>query len=299
MSLQFVLNLILVLCVVGMLALFLRKFSEVSENAGQQSFEFSAEENQSNEMRAKSDLFKDIAFSVFKFFKNIFLKLVKSVWHFMLEAKDLKQGQILASKFVRLMPNRPKVMNIGAHSKMKKAERLYGEGRIDESEQAYYEVIVKHPREYNAYEGLIKIYLKQKKYSEIIETLEYLIKHNPGNDQYFAQLGNILMTTRRYREALAAYEKSLQINYLIPARFANAGLCYEALGEYNKATEYFKKALDLEPVNTQYLMMLVDNLLKLDENNLAVGYLEKARDMDPENVFVKERLIEIKAKVQA
>src|SRR6266481_4668375 len=52
------------------------------------------------------------------------LQAAKKVWNFMLEAKDLKQGQVLASKFVRMMPAAKKTFNIGAYSTIQKAQRL-------------------------------------------------------------------------------------------------------------------------------------------------------------------------------
>ncbi len=229
-----------------------------------------------------------------RWIKKISASAAKPVWRYMLEAKDLKQSQALASKFARLMPNRTKAGNIGAYNKIKKAERLVSEGKHGEAERVYFEIVLKHPHEYAAYEGLVKIYLTQKKYPEIVETLEYLIKHNPANDHYFAQLGNVLMTTRRYKEALAAYEKSLELNPLIPARFVNAGLCREAIGDYEGAREFLEKAIGLEPSNIQYVMMTADLLLRQENREAARKHLERAADIDPDNALVRERLTELK-----
>jgi tetratricopeptide (TPR) repeat protein len=212
----------------------------------------------------------------------------------MLEAKDLKQSQILASKFASFVKPKGKVINIGAYNSIKKAERLFKDGDSDQAEQTYIQVIRKHPHEYTAYEGLIKIYFKQKKYDDIMEILEFLVSHNPTNDVYLAQLGNAYLSTRRFNDAIKVYEKSLELNELIPARFVNLGLAQQGAGKLVDAKINFKKAVDLDPSNMQYLMILVDALVKLDDKNAAIESLNAANQRDPENVEVKQKLIEIK-----
>ncbi len=314
MTLQFFLNLVLIACVIGILILFLRRFAETEgeQGQGQQSLEFAEIEKRAQKPAAASESsgqmpaqeraeknfwarFPSAALGLVKsavsFLKKSLQALLRPVWHFMLEAKDLKQGQILASKFARMLPSKAKIKNIGAHSKIRKAERLSSEGKIGDAEQVFLEVIMQHPHEYAAYEGLVKIYLQQKKYSEVIETLEYLIKHNPENDHYYAQLGNVFMIGRRYDEAIAAYERALELNVLIPARFVNAGLCRHALGDYQGAARFFKKALELEPANVQYVLMLVDVLVKMKNSEEARKHLERAAEIDPNSALIRERLM--------
>ena len=217
----------------------------------------------------------------------------KKAWQFMLEAKDLKQGQILASKFARMVtPSSMRYTSPAVHTPMTDAEDLVAAGKLDEAELKYFEVLKKFPHEYTAYEGLVKIYLEEKQYENLSETLEYLVRHVPENDSYWAQYGNVLMSMRQYSQAITALEKSVELNHLIPARYANLGLSYQAIGDINSAAENFKKACELEPSTVQYLIMYTDALSQLGQKERALEILGNALEMLPNDKSEIEKQME-------
>ena len=216
------------------------------------------------------------------------------VWRFMLEAKDFKQGQIMAAKFAGIVrPQANRVLSIGIMSSLRKADRQLREEDFAGAEETYLSIIKKHPHAYEAYEGLVKIYDHQKAYDEITEILRYLVKHNPHNDSYLAQLGNMLLKKRLYADAAAAYQQSVDINPLVAVRFVNLAQSYEAVGDAESAEKNFVKSLDLDPTNVQYLTMLVDLLVEEKQNDKATERLKKFLEMDPGNELVKDRLAEL------
>jgi tetratricopeptide (TPR) repeat protein len=289
MSFALIPNLIIILCVVGILALFLRRLPEVVHEEGQMSLTSIIDLNH------KSKTSKEHLQSIWVFLKRISVGWVKKLWHYMLEAKDLQQGQVLASRFAKMVsPSRKRVINIGVFNTLKKAERQIEQGQLEAAEQTYFEIIRKHPHEYAAYEGLLKIYTEQKNYEDIFEILEFLITHNPTNDLYHARLGNALLILRRYKEAIQAYTKAIELNSLIPARYINIGLAYKGLEDYENAKLFFQKGVDFEPKNVQYLLMLTDLLVKMDEKNQAVTKLEEYLSRDPNNKQVATKLAQIK-----
>ena len=290
MSFQFFQNLTIVLSAAGILGVFLRRVPEVVEEKGQMRIGTIEEVKELNKPTVWQSFFNSL--------QSFAQKIWKSIWHFALEAKDLKQGQILASKFSKMvMPNQKRVINMGVHATLKKADGLFTLGRFDEAETEYIDILKKSPHEYAVYEGLVKVYLKQKKYDEIVEVLEYLIRHQPKNDGYLVQLGNVLMTVKRYKEAITLYERSIEINALVPSRFVNVALCYQALHDLAQARKNFQKALDLDPTNVQYLMMLVEISIKMGDSAQALKRLSEAAEMDPENLQVKEKIVELNAKL--
>ena len=284
MSFELIPNLILIITVVGILVLFLRRLPEVIDEKGQA--KMSVHELINLQARP-SDLLQKVVRAV----KDTALAAIQKIWNFMLEAKDLRQGQILASKFARMVTPGQKHINIGVRNSLKKAERLVAEKNFEEAEQTYFTIVKKYPHEYAAYEGLVKIYIRQHNYDNLIEVLRYLIQHVPDNDSYLAQMGNVLMSTRHYDEAIQMYGRSLVVNDLVPARFVNIGLCYQALGQYQKALENFQRAVDLEPSNISYLMVMVDLLEKLDDKDRALIVLGKAAEMHPSDAQIKKKLL--------
>ncbi|GAC1413305.1 MAG: hypothetical protein NVSMB66_4860 [Candidatus Doudnabacteria bacterium] len=284
MSFPFIANLIILLSVLGILVIFLRRIPEVVQENGQLQFASTGKGSRSS---------GGFLSALGKSFVGLFAALLRPVWHFMLEAKDLKQGQILASKFASFVKPKVKIVNVGAFNSIRKADRLFKEGQEEEAEQTYIQVIRKYPHEYSAFEGLVKIYFKQKKFDDTMEILEFLVSHNPTNDLYLAQLGNAYLSVRRYTDAIKVYEKSLELNSLVPARFVNLGLAQQGAGKLSVARDNFHKAVDLDPSNMQYLMIFVDALEKLQDKDAAVEALNAAKERYPENREIQERLEEI------
>jgi tetratricopeptide (TPR) repeat protein len=287
MAYEIVPNIILFVAIIAVLAIFFRHVPEAVAEG-----ETSRNEKDGvsgGSLGASSDMNSGIGARLHALGLKTWLLLKKAsvfvggkVWQFMLEAKDLKQGQILASKFARLVkPTSMRYTENAVHSPMHEAEELFAVGKYDEAEKKYFSIITKFPHEYTAYEGLVKIYIQQKQYDNLEETLEYLVRHIPENDSYWAQYGNALMSTRQYTAAIDAYNKSVAINALIPARFANLGLTYKAIGDNAAAKTNFQKASELEPSNLQYLVMLTDVMADMQQNDSALELLAKAKDMLP------------------
>ncbi|MHB8871116.1 MAG: tetratricopeptide repeat protein [Candidatus Doudnabacteria bacterium] len=287
MSFTLIANLVLILAVLGVVVLFLRRLPEVVEKdkGGVES-----ETEKQPFLKKASRVCKALSKKAWKHIKNGTIFVSKKIWHFMLEAKDLKQSQILANRVARFVRPGDRTVNIGMYSSLKKADRLISEGNFEEAEETLIQVIRKNPQEYLAYEGLMKIYIKQKKHDNAIEILEFLVKHNPQNDNYFAYLGNALLSTRRFSEAAEAYTKSLELNDLIPARFVNLGLSLQGAGKSEEAKPNFEKAVELEPGNMQYLLILIDSMVTLGEKQEALEKLKSVFEKHPEEVSLKEKI---------
>ena len=138
MSFQFFQNLTIVLSAAGILGVFLRHVPEVVEEKGQMRIGTIEEVKELNKPTVWQSFFHSL--------QSFLQKIWKSIWHFALEAKDLKQGQILASKFSKMvMPNQKRVINMGVHATLKKADGLFTLGRFDEAETEYIDILKKVP----------------------------------------------------------------------------------------------------------------------------------------------------------
>lgn len=287
MSFGIVQNVLIILCVVGILILFVRRLPEVVEEQGQLHIGLPSDEPRKINYSGLSRSFlSKLADSIDAVFKKI--------WHFMLEAKDLQQSQTITNRLAQIVTPKRRVINIGVYNSLKKAERQVEQGQLDAAEETYFEVIRKHPHEYSAYEGLLRIYTEQKKYEDMLEVLEFLVAHNPLNDSYFAKMGNTLLSLRRYTAAIAAYQKSLEIKDTVPARYINIGQCYKAMGKLDEAIGYLQKGVELEPTNAQYATILSDAYVKAGKNDQAEEILKIAAKNDPRNKAIKDRLAQIK-----
>lgn len=125
-------------------------------------------------------------------------------------------------------------------------------------EQECIEMIVKDPKDINAYLKLSAFYIQRKKWKDAKEVLLEAVKINEDNDKVNNNLGVVWYKLKRYNNAVNAFEKSLKANDKIPHRYMNMGLTWVALGENAKASEYFSKAVALDPEQKDYQELLTE-----------------------------------------
>jgi len=239
--------------------------------------------------------------SFFGYLWRKFKLLLGKIWHFILEAKDLK-------------PPLPKLrMNIGQMSlpSPKKAFRI----RIRQSEaepawmpeaatlapdenqdieHRYLEAIKRNPADVVAYEGLGRLYLQERNYDEAAETFEYLTRLDPNRDVYYSNLGLSLFSVKQFRKACNAYQKALDLNNKIPVRWINLALCLDNLDEPAKAVKATLQAVQLDRRNVNYQFLLADMYMKMGNKVRAEEVLQQILQIEPTNKPAREKLMKIR-----
>lgn len=80
-----------------------------------------------------------------------------------------------------------------------------------------------------------------------IDRLQQATKTSPKSAEAWINLGNVLMDSQRFGEAVDAYEKALALDPKnVPAR-VDLGTCYRGIGKFDKAVEEYRKALTIDP----------------------------------------------------
>ncbi|MGE5297958.1 MAG: tetratricopeptide repeat protein [Acidobacteriaceae bacterium] len=223
------------------------------------------------------------------------------LWHFILEAKDIRpSGKALAGSVEKVK----KVFKVRIKQSEQDSdwmpEAQYSEVVTAEkapkktAEDLYLEAIKKDPENYGAYESLARLYLQNKNYEEAAETFKFLSLKQPGRDVYWSNLGISSYCLKNYQEAIGAYEQALKINSKVPARWINLALCFEALEQHDKAVKAINKALELAPRSVNYLMLLADIYIKLDNRVRGEEVLSQVLKLEPTNRIARERLMKMR-----
>lgn len=226
--------------------------------------------------------------------------LLDHIWHFILEAKDLKptplinhQVQKVKQVFkVRIRSSKdeplwmPEVTSVLDQDQAATGEQT--------AEQMYLSAIKADPNNQQAYEGLGRLYLQEKNYKEAAETFKFLTRLDPRRDTYWSNLGLSLYSTQRHKEAIAAYEKALQINSKVPSRWLNISLCYEALHDIPRMIKALNQAVQLDRRNINYLLLLAEAYLKAQNKVRAEEVLKQVLAIDPTHKQARERLMKIR-----
>lgn len=177
-------------------------------------------------------------------------------------------------------------------SDLDRASQLLEAGNFTESEEVVITIIKQNPTFKPAYELLGRIYLARRSFAEAAEVYRYLLKGSPKSEKYWQMLGHALVEAKDYRGAVRAYIKSVEY-YPNSEVFVALGIAYQANSDYASAGKAFDSALDLDPENTQVLMLLADNLTHRGERESAREVLEQILELEPGNVVARERLMKM------
>ena len=80
-----------------------------------------------------------------------------------------------------------------------------------------------------------------------IEQLQAATRMAPKNAQAWISLGDALMDSRRFGEAIEAYQKGLELDPKNVNARVDRGTSYRGIGKFDKAVEEYRKALKINP----------------------------------------------------
>jgi len=81
--------------------------------------------------------------------------------------------------------------------------------------------------------------------------LREVVKKDPGNVDAWIKLGNTMMDTKRFGEAIGAYEKALAIDPKNVDVRVDLGTCYRGSGRPDQAVKEYRRAIEMDPRHLQ------------------------------------------------
>ena len=126
--------------------------------------------------------------------------------------------------------------------------------------------------EYRSFLGQKEIANKQ--YDAAVQNLSAALSLYPANTEAGFRLGNVLLAQGKYKEALAAFEKTISAASYYEEVYFHAALAALGAGDYKKAVHYLMDNLRLHPYHLQAYMMLSqllhEDVIYADESALAL-----------------------------
>ncbi|MBX3011994.1 MAG: tetratricopeptide repeat protein [Caldilineaceae bacterium] len=113
-------------------------------------------------------------------------------------------------------------------------------------------------------------YILQRKWDRAVRVLAKAAEAHPQNVMLWinlgaAHLGNIQTAGPKQQErAIYAYERALEVDPVAPNVHYHLGLIYKERGEFNRATAFFQRALEVSPAD-QDAIYWIDKLAKLPD----------------------------------
>ena len=115
-----------------------------------------------------------------------------------------------------------------------------------------------------------------------VKMLQDVVAKDPKNMNAWIELGNILMDSKRFAEAVEPYQKALAIDPKNVDVRVDMGTCMRESGKPDMAVKEYSKALEYNPnhINANKNMAVV-LLYDLKDTKQAVKYFEKALSLAP------------------
>jgi tetratricopeptide (TPR) repeat protein len=272
LSYQIIPNVVFILSVLGILLIILRRLPEAANLANHP-------ENSEQISEKLSE--KGLPVQAISGIKAFFKLWTQKVWHFVLEAKDLKPTAVAGYKIRKMFRQQPKEQTA--------LQKLQGP-KETKDEKFFLGQIKLDPKNLANYDALGKYYIDGKNYADAKDIYIYLNAHAPQSPDYNARLASCYFHTQAFAKAAEHYEKSIALDSTQPNRYYNLGLSHMALHKYEPAVDAFRRAIGLEPENSKYYISLSNSYLKLEEYDKARESLRQAENLDPENEIIQAKI---------
>lgn len=175
------------------------------------------------------------------------------------------------------------------------AQRALHEGRYDEAEGAFIEILRRDGKNLEAYRGLADLYIDQKLHDQAAETLEFLLRLTGDDGRALGRLGQVEASRGNFHQAEERYLRSIALTPDATAYRADLGRVYLASGEARKSQEQFRMALQAEPHNPKYLDYFLEASILVGDPDSAQEALGALQEVNPENA----KLEEFRARIEA
>ncbi|MBQ6516194.1 tetratricopeptide repeat protein [bacterium] len=169
---------------------------------------------------------------------------------------------------------------------MEEALKLHKEGKYEEAEKRYLEILEKHPNDADAlnYLGILKFALKQ--FDEAENYIKKAISVLP--DAYFYEnLAKIYLETKNYKSAKETFLNGLKLDENNFELTFGLALAYKNLNEKNLAVKTYEKALGIKPNSAQVYFNLANLYIQNNETEKGLEYLKKAEEISPDDEEIK------------
>ncbi len=158
-------------------------------------------------------------------------------------------------------------------------------GEFDLAADIYIKVLEDDPENSEVMLMLGTLYISNLEYGNARKFLERLVETDPESSVGFQYLAKLYRELEYYHKAMAAYQKSLELNWLNSLAFEAAAL-YEKQKKFNKAISLYQKVLKDDYTNDAAAGRLVKIYMELGETEKALDVLHELRKyaLDPQKV---------------
>lgn len=163
------------------------------------------------------------------------------------------------------------------------AYALHQQGRLDQAEKLYREILRTQPGHLDVLQLLARIALQKKDTAIALELFNRILKISPDDSSAFCNRANIFFALKRFEEALASYDRALQIKPDDADALCNRGTVLVALDRHEAAVASYDQAIALSPNHAEAFNSRGSALARLNRPAEALASYNRALAFRPDH----------------
>ena len=172
---------------------------------------------------------------------------------------------------------------LGDHAAMlQTALTLHKQGRLDEAEALYREILLLQPRHFDALQLLATLSLQNKNFLAAVELFEQVVTINPNHTIPLYNFGVALHELKRYEEAVLCFDRIISLKPDYAEACNNRGNALKMLEQLDAAVASYDRAIALKPDFALAYYNKGVALQKLKQLDNAVACYEQATALKPD-----------------
>ena len=171
------------------------------------------------------------------------------------------------------------------------ARTLFGLGKYQDSERIFNELIDHDPYSIRYWNALASAQFMREDYSAAITSSEYAIAIDPKDPESLLSKANCLYNLGNYESALSYFKRYSEQANDDEFGYLYQGTCLINLGRYEEAIRLLDMAIDIAPVDSQYLPEIYQEMAfgysELQDPDTALYYLNQTKMLDCDHISME------------
>lgn len=210
-----------------------------------------------------------------------------------LKAGDLTLAADSARQATQLAPDREAAWRLLGFIQMKAADQSKNANALSEAQTSFEKALSINPKDYEAREGLGRIYLVQNRYQEAYEAFQQAAADRQAAGQQAALPPDMLYNSAvaaqkvgKIEEAIHLFQTYLQTAPNDASALAWLGACYLQQHQYDQAVATLHQALEISPSDTTARLNLASALVAQKQYVPAAKELQELAQKEPNSPLV-------------
>ena len=127
-------------------------------------------------------------------------------------------------------------------------------------------------------------------FDEALHCFNHVIEHNPSDILAYNHLGSIYSLRGDSKNAIASYQRGLQLDANHPILHYNLALEYEKIGHYDEVQKEYEAALRAKPGWSEAINGYASFLMSLNRNKEAHEILSQGIEVAPKNIHLQRAM---------